>query len=184
MNKFSKIICIAFAFSFSAQAALFAQQKVRVHFRVIEEDTRKIIPVMVCITNVKDSQVYLPPEGKIAGEPSFPNHFFNGIDFENDRNWVGPVRKMNGKGVVNGQRTYVYGSNPSIPHWKEPVMYQVSGDFTVDLIPGQWHISVEHGNEYIPIKFSFAITGKQKEWTKLFVLKRWINLPPAGLVFR
>lgn len=135
---------------------------------------------MVCITNLATSRVHLPPDGRVAGEPTFPNIFFEGIDFDTNKNWIGPLRKMSGKGAVNGQRTYVYGTAPTLPYFPEPVMYQTSGDFTIDLTPGKWRISIEHGNEYIPIIQEVDVTGKQKDLLETFILKRWINMPQRG----
>lgn len=151
-----------------------------VRIRVMEDDTRRITPVMVCITNLEDSQVYVPPDGRIAEAPSRPGLFIKGVEFNKNRNWTGPVRMMNGKGSVNGPRTYVYGLLPSVPHWTEPLIYQTSGDFDIRLAPGKWKISLQHGNEYIPVKEEFIITGRKKKITKTFRLKRWINLPERG----
>ncbi len=135
---------------------------------------------MVCITNVQTGKVYLPPDGTLAGEPTYPDIFFEGIGFSSDKNWVGPLRKMSGKGTVNGQRTYVYGMSPTLPYWNESVMYQVSGDFSIDLTPGKWRVSIEHGNEYIPVTAEIKISGEQKDLHKNFILKRWINMPQRG----
>lgn len=156
-----------------------AQKTVHVKIKVIEEDTRSITPVMICITNVKDSQVHKPPSGNIAEPPTEIGLFFSGVEYNPDKNWVGPVRMTNGKGN-NENRSILYGLKPSIPYWKEPVMYQTSGDFTIELPPGKWRISLEHGNEYLPIHDEFTLTSKQKKLTKTFLLKRWINLPARG----
>ena len=157
-----------------------AQQKTRLYIKIIASDTRNITPAMVCITNKSNLKVHLPPDGAVAGEATYPDIFFGGINFSNNKNWVGPVRKMSGKGAVNGQRTYVYGNAPTLPYWKEPVMYQVSGNFTIDLEPGTWRISIEHGNEYVPVNSELTVKARPKEQTKTFVLKRWINLPKLG----
>ncbi|MBC7922884.1 MAG: hypothetical protein H7Z75_17545, partial [Ferruginibacter sp.] len=77
-----------------------APETVRVNVRVIEADTRRITPVMVCITHVKDARVHVPPAGEVAGAPAEPGPFFQGIEFNPDRNWVGPVRMMAGPGGV------------------------------------------------------------------------------------
>ena len=53
-----------------------------------------------------------------------------------------------GKGD-NKDRSYVYESGPSLPYWREPVMYQVPGDFSIRLPTGRWRIAVEHGNELL-----------------------------------
>ncbi|MEO6289220.1 MAG: CehA/McbA family metallohydrolase, partial [Ginsengibacter sp.] len=159
---------------------LFSQPTTRLHIKIFESDTKNITPAMVCITNVQTGKVHLPPDGRVAGEPTYPDIFFDGIKFSTDKNWNGPLRKMAGKGAVNGQRTYVYGMSPTLPYWHEPVMYQVSGDFSIDLSPGNWRVSIEHGNEYIPVTREITISGKQKVLHKNFVLKRWINMPQRG----
>jgi hypothetical protein len=163
-----------------AQKTLSRKGRVSVTIQVREADTRKITPVMICITLVKDSVFYTPPYGRIAGAPTNPHDFFNGINYNSDLNWRGPIRKMSGKGAVNGQRTYVYGDAPSLPYWHEPVMYQVSGNFTIDLFPGKWRISIEHGNEYVPVQEIFEIKADKKKLIKKFYLSRWINLPEMG----
>ncbi|MEO6948783.1 MAG: CehA/McbA family metallohydrolase [Ginsengibacter sp.] len=150
------------------------------NIQIREADTRKVTPVMLCITHVKDSVVYTPPHGEIAEAPANPNDFFNGINYNSDLNWIGPIRKMSGKGFVNGQRTYVYGDSPSLPYWHEPVMYQVSGNFTIDLFPGKWRISIEHGNEYVPVQEMLEIVAGKKKLVRKFYLTRWINLPAMG----
>ncbi|MGV8879617.1 MAG: CehA/McbA family metallohydrolase [Sphingobacteriaceae bacterium] len=171
-------------FTFFGIQVAFAQEmslkKVNVSIQVSESDTRKITPVMICITNVRDATVHIPPYGKMAGEPTYPASFFKGIHYTNDLSWSGPIRKMSGKGAVNGQRTYVYGEAPSLPYWHEPVMYQTSGNFTIDLSPGKWRISIEHGNEYLPVQETFEIKAGEKTLVKKFFLKRWINLPALG----
>lgn len=163
---------------------VFAQAKsketVRVNINVIEEDTRKITPVMVCITSINDNQPRVPPFGETAQVLVLTDSiYYSGIPYSSDKKWIGPVRKMNGLGD-NKDRSYVYELLPSIPHWKEPVMYQTSGDFTIEFSPGKWRISLEHGNEYIPGKEEFVIPNNVKEIAKTFVLKRWINLPKLG----
>src|ERR1700730_18425930 len=155
------------------------QNSVRVKIQVTEEDTREITPVMVCITNVKELQARIPPFGDTAGVPTEIGVFLKGVEFNRDKNWVGPVRMTNGQGS-NENRSSLYGVLPSIPYWKEPVMYQTSGDFTIELPAGKWRISLEHGNEYIPITQEFTISKNERKLTKSFVFKRWINLPRRG----
>lgn len=134
---------------------------------------------MVCITSMEDGLVRVPPLAEIPKSPSVTKFFYDGIDFKRDKNWTGPVRKMNGIGN-NEDRSYVYKLLPSIPYWREPVIYQTSGDFTIKLPLGKWRISLEHGNEYIPIHEEFILSDKEKELTKTFMLKRWIDLPHRG----
>src|SRR5690606_32553811 len=82
--------------------------------------------------------------------------------------------------AVNGQRTYVYGDNPTLPYWHEPVFYQVSGDFSLSLRPGRYRISIEHGNEYVPISENFTVGPKDKDLHQSFLLRRWIDMPARG----
>ena len=56
-----------------------------------------------------------------------------------------------------------------------PVMFQTSGDFTIDLPKGKWRIAVEHGNEYIPVTEEFAVAD-ETSIDKTIELKRWIDL--------
>jgi hypothetical protein len=156
-----------------------AQKTVGVNIRVIEENTNQVTPAMVCITGKIDGKVRVPPDANIVDTPSETKDFYSGIHYKKDKNWVGPVRKMNGLGN-NENRSYVYELKPSIPYWKEPVTYQTSGDFNIALPAGKWQISIEHGNEYVPVQDEIVVAGNEKELTKTFVLKRWINLPQLG----
>ncbi len=181
MRTQKKLLLLTLIFCF--QLVLNAQQILLktnlVKIQVVEQDTRKTTPVMVCITNVKDSQVHVPPFGDIAGTPTELPVFFKGVEYSSDKNWVGPVRMTNGKGN-NENRSSLYELKPSIPHWKEPVMYQTSGDFTIKLPPGKWRISLEHGTEYIPLTETFTVGEESTTLNKTFTLKRWINLPQLG----
>ncbi len=150
-----------------------------VNFRIVDSSTGKITPAMICLTSLKDSSIHTPTMNSVRGQISKTSDFYKGIEFSKDRNWTGPIRKMNGSGD-NNDRSFVYGSLSSLPYWKDPVMYQVSGDFNILLSPGKWHISIEHGNEYIPADEEFIITGEEKSVKKSFSLKRWINLPQLG----
>lgn len=149
-------------------------QHVNVNFHIFESDKQSITPAMVCITNLDESSIVN------FSEPTYPQPFFDGIKFSSDRNWIGPVRKTSGKGAVNGQRTYVYADNPSLPYWHEPVFYQVSGDFSLKLKPGKYRISIEHGNEYLPISEQFTVKPTDVELQNSYLLKRWIDLPARG----
>ncbi|MFL5773658.1 MAG: CehA/McbA family metallohydrolase, partial [Flavisolibacter sp.] len=105
--------------------------------------------------------------------------FYKGIEYTGDKNWIGPVRKTNGPGNEDNRSTR-YELLPSIPYWKEPVMYQTPGEFAIALPIGKWHISIEHGNEFIPLQDEIVVTGRQKELSKNYTLKRWIDLPRLG----
>ncbi len=155
-------------------------QKVNVNIHIFEEDQRNNTPAMICITDMDNRQIVVPPDGRPVGQPTYPDIFFKGIDYENSRHWVGPIRRMDGKGEVNGQRTYVYGENRTLPYFFDSVMYQVPGDFLIDLSPGRYKISIQHGNEYIPINTYFTVSEKDKDVHHSFLLKRWIDLPARG----
>ncbi|MGN6436613.1 MAG: CehA/McbA family metallohydrolase [Agriterribacter sp.] len=169
------ILCLGITISLHAIA-----QKTRVDIRVTEAASGQITPAMVCITNLDNGKVYTPPYGDTAGAATYPAPFFKGIAFSSHSNWCGPVRKMKGKGAVNGQRTYVYGEKPTLPYWTDPVMYQVNGEFSIPLFPGKWSISIQHGNEFIPVKDSFVVSAGQASLAKQYQLKRWIDLPSMG----
>ncbi|MFC3562642.1 CehA/McbA family metallohydrolase [Pedobacter jamesrossensis] len=150
-----------------------------VAIRILTEDSKKITPAMVCITNSKQQQPVLPPLGENIGKPSDNDVFFKGVEFDKNKNWVGPIRMTAGVGD-NKDRSVLYGVQPSIPYWKAPVMYQTSGDFTIELPVGIWKISIQHGNEYIPIEQDFTIKAGETKLAKSFTLRRWIDLPSLG----
>lgn len=160
-----------------AQLQLSAKQIINI--QIFAGDTKKITPAMVCITNVKQNQPVLPPFGEQIGKPSDNDVFFKGVSFGKDKNWVGPVRMTAGVGD-NKDRSVLYGVKPSIPYWKAPVMYQTSGDFTIELPTGIWKISIQHGNEYMPIEEEFTIESTNKKLVKSFTIHRWIHLPKLG----
>ncbi len=56
----------------------------------------------------------------------------------------------------------------------------MSGDFTIQLKPGKYKISIEHGNEYVPLSQFFTIYATEKSVHHSFLLKRWIDLPARG----
>lgn len=152
---------------------------VTVRIRCTDAETGKITPVMACITGVDDGTVRLPPDGRVYTEDgSLTNVFYSGIDFNPDPDWIGPVRKMNGRGN-NNNRGWPYELRPSIPHWKEPFAYWISGNVSVDLPPGRWRVTVEHGMEYVPVVDEFAVDADQPQERDL-ALRRWTNLPAAG----
>jgi hypothetical protein len=170
--------CVLFFHGWSMKQNI-TPETVLVKIRVFEAETNAITPVMVCITGAEDGKVRIPPSANVSDSVSLTNVFYKGIEFNDDKNWIGPIRKMNGIGN-NNDRSFVYGSVPSLPYWEDPVVYQTSGDFSIALAPGKWRISLEHGNEYIPIKEEFTVSAKKKEITKTFLLKRWIDLPKMG----
>jgi hypothetical protein len=150
----------------------------RVHIRLVDAQTGKPTPAMACILNASSSEVRLPPDGRVCAKASNVQDFVAGIKFNPDPNWIGPVRKMQGKGT-NDDRSYVYEDRLSLPYWTEPVMYQTSGDFLIDLPAGRWRIGASHGMEYVPVSEEFEITGRG-EAERTLNLKRWIDLPARG----
>jgi hypothetical protein len=156
-----------------------AADKTTVHFRLVDAAVGKTTPAMVCITGTSNGEVRLPPAGAVATQPSRVDVFVRGIEFDADRNWIGPVRKTNGRGD-NNNRAFVYEMRPSLPYWSEPVMYQTSGDFDIDLPAGKWRVAVEHGMEYIPVVEEFTLDGKEEKLTRTIELKRWVNLAERG----
>jgi hypothetical protein len=178
-NPIVKIfISIFFLFGVSSSVTAQEQKTVDVKIKIVEENNQ-VTPAMVCITGNSDGKVRLPPNANIVDSPSETKAFYSGIVYKKDKNWVGPIRKMNGLGN-NENRSYVYELKPSIPYWKAPVMYQTSGDFAIALPAGKWHINIEHGNEFIPVQDDIVVSGNENALTKTYVLKRWINLPEQG----
>src|ERR1039457_1669106 len=129
-------------------------------------------------TDAKSSEVRLPPDGRVCAKPSSVQEFVAGVQFNPDRNWIGPVWKMQGKGD-NDDRSFVYQNRPSLPYWKEPMIYQTSGDFLIDLPAGRWRIGASHGVEYVPVAEEFEVGGRG-EMEKTLLLKRWVDLPARG----
>ena len=181
LNNPLKLIvwAILFASPCSLNAQETAQKTVDVKIRIVEDKSHQVTPAMVCITGDKDGLVRVPPYAIVPDTVSTTDTFYRGIEFKKDKNWVGPIRKTNGMGN-DDNRSMKYELLPSIPYWKEPVMYQTSGDFTIALPEGKWHISIEHGNEFIPVQQDINVSSNEKEVTKAFSLKRWINLPQRG----
>jgi len=150
----------------------------RVHFRLVDGQTGKPTPAMACICDSRSSEVRLPPDGRVCSTPSTTREFYQGVKFNPDPGWIGPVRKTMGKGD-NDDRSYVYEGRPSLPYWREPVIYQTSGDFRIDLPAGRWRIAASHGMEHVPVMEEFETSG-DGELEKTLVLKRWIDLPARG----
>jgi hypothetical protein len=150
----------------------------RVRVRLVDAQSGQPTPAMACIIDVKSNQVRLPPDGRIATRPSTVEQFVSGVRFDPDPSWIGPVRKMQGKGD-NNDRSYVYENRPSIPYWTEPVIFQASGNFLIDLPAGRWRIRASHGMEYVPVADEFEVDGRG-ELEKTLRLQRWIDLPALG----
>ena len=154
-------------------------EKVEYRFRLLDESRGKTTTAMVCIRNLDDGTVRLPPDGRVSRRVSKTSEFYRGIagDAKN-RRWIGPVRKTMGKGD-NDDRSYVYEERPSIPYWREPVMFQTQGTFTITLSPGRYRIAVSHGMEYVPVFREFTVRAKQPQETTI-ELKRWVHLAKRG----
>ena len=150
----------------------------RVHVRLVDARTGKTTPAMACITDARSSDVHLPPDGRVCTKPSSVQQFVSGVNFNADRNWIGPVRKMQGKGD-NDDRSFCYGDRPSIPYWKEPMIYQTSGDFLIDLPAGRYRIGASHGTEYVPVAEEFEVSGNGEQ-EKTLSFERWVDLPARG----
>ena len=82
----------------------------RVHVRLVDAQTGKPTPAMACISDAKSNEVRLPPNGRLCTRPPSVGQFYSGVRFDPDPNWIGPVRKMQGKGD-NDDRSYVYEEN-------------------------------------------------------------------------
>ncbi len=154
-------------------------EKVLLKIKVLDEETNQVTPIMACISRVNDGVAFVPPDGARVDSFSLTPVFYKGIEYKSVENWIGPVRRMNGRGD-NEDRSYVYEDLSSIPHWKDPVLYQTTGEFSIALSPDEYQISLEHGMEFIPIKEKLIIAGDEKEINKTFTLKRWIDLPAKG----
>jgi hypothetical protein len=150
----------------------------RVHVRLVDARTGKTTPAMACITSTNSGEVRLPPDGRVCTKPSSVQEFVSGVKFNPDRNWIGPVRKMQGKGD-NDDRSFCYGDRPSIPYWKEPMIYQTSGDFLIDLPAGRYRIGASHGMEYVPVADEFEVSGNGEQ-EKTLSFERWVDLPARG----
>lgn len=154
------------------------EPQVTVQFHLQDVTTDKPVPAMVCIRNLDDQTVRLPPDGRVMKRVSQTDEFYRGVVIEaNNPNWIGPPRKMLGKGD-NNDRSYVYEQLPSIPHWREPVLYQTQPAFSIKLQRGRYRISVSRGMEYIPLTREFAVADEDQEHT--LRLERWVDLPARG----
>jgi formylglycine-generating enzyme required for sulfatase activity len=154
--------------------------QVTVNFKIYEADTKKITPVIMCIQNAETKEVVTPPYGKVVKEFSTVDDFVSGVMFSSDRNWIGPVRKTTGKGADN-RRSFEYDMAQPVPFWKAPALYQTSGDFSINLKPGKWLLSISHGYEYLPILMEeFEVLDDDDEFDMIISLKRWIDMPDLG----
>ncbi len=154
---------------------------VTVNMKIVEADTKKVTPVMMCIQNAKTKEVVVPPYGKVVKEFSTVDDFVSGIMFSSDPNWVGPVRKTTGKGAVDQRRSFEYDLAQPVPYWKAPALYQTSGNFSINLKPGKWLVSISHGYEYIPVLMEeFIVPDDDHTFDIQYTLNRWVDMPSRG----
>src|SRR5438270_8526238 len=126
----TKMMVILFLIVLGIPVTLTAQNSntrktVPVKIKIIEEGSLQVTPAMVCFTSIDGDKVSVPHLTQISDTPSETKTFYSGIDFKKDKDWIGPVRKMNGLGN-NENRSFVYELFPSLPYWSDPVMYQTS----------------------------------------------------------
>ena len=114
MKLMKKLILIVSIFVLPSclLAQTLVQDPVLVKIRVLESETNSVTPVMACITSTKDNKVRIPPFAAIMDSVSRIKTFYNGIEYNKDKNWIGPIRKMNGIGD-NNDRSFVYENLPS-----------------------------------------------------------------------
>ena len=119
------------------QASYADEPKSTIQFQLLDVPSGKLVPAMVCIRNLNDESVRLPPDGRVMQRVSQTEEFYRGVVFDaNNPDWIGPPRKTLGKGN-NNDRSYVYDELPSIPFWREPVLYQTQPAFSIKLEPGR-----------------------------------------------
>ncbi len=171
------IACIAIQLMMG-QAFCDDHAKAKVTFKLLDVPSGQPTPAVVCIRDLDDGSVRLPPDGRVMKRVSLAEEFYRGISFHHDdHDWVGPPRKMLGKGD-NNDRSYVYEELPSIPFWHEPVLYQTEPTFSITLEPGSYKISVARGMEYVPVVQKFAVAAQDQD--HVIQLDRWVDLPSLG----
>lgn len=123
MGKSMLVVVCAAIHLVCAQASHADEENAVVQFRLLDEPSGEPVPAMVCIRNLEDNSVRLPPDGRVMEQVSRTEEFYRGVVFEPDNpGWIGPPRKMLGKGD-NNDRSFVYDELSSIPFWREPVVY-------------------------------------------------------------
>ncbi len=160
------------------QPSLAEESQATVQFHLLDVPSGELAPAVVCIRNLDDQTVRLPPDGRVMRRVGQTEEFYRGIVYEvNNPEWIGPRRKTLGKGN-NNDRSYVYEELASIPYWQEPVLYQTQPSFSIKLRSGHYQISVARGMEYIPVTRKFEVSDKDQEFTVR--LERWVDLPARG----
>ena len=151
----------------------------RISIRIVDAASGEPTTAMVCIRDLDDDSVRLPPDGRVSRRVGDTREFYSGISRDpTAAGQIGPVRKTTGKGD-NNDRSYVYGLRPSIPWWKEPVMFQTPAEFSIELEAGRYRIAVSRGMEFIPIFEEFGVEDARDD-SHTIELERWIDLPAAG----
>ncbi|MEM7235339.1 MAG: CehA/McbA family metallohydrolase [Planctomycetota bacterium] len=150
----------------------------QIRFRIVDASTGRPTAAMVCIRDASDA-VRLPPDGRKLAVVGKTDAFYSGVNYdEKDPNWIGPVRKMNGRGD-NNDRSYVYGEIRSVPFWHEPVAFQTKSKFGISLEPGTYRIAVSHGMEFVPVRKELKVAAGDRRDVEI-ELRRWIDLPKLG----
>jgi hypothetical protein len=155
-----------------------AEGQATIQFRLLDVPSGKLTPAVVCIRNLDNDTVRLPPDGREMKRFSQTEEFYRGILYDaSNPDWIGPRRKTLGKGD-NNDRSYVYEELRSLPFWSETVLYQTQPAFSIELAKGRYRISVARGMEYVPVTHEFTVAADDQEHT--IRLERWVDLPARG----
>lgn len=174
----ASMLAASTAICLSERESAAADEQVTVQFRLLDVPSGKLTPAVVCIRNLDDDTVRLPPDGRKMKRVGQTEEFYQGIVYDADNpNWIGPRRKTLGKGD-NNDRSYVYGELRSVPSWSETVLYQTQPAFSIKLAKGRYRISVARGMEYVPVTHEFTVGTEDQEQT--IRLERWVDLPALG----
>ncbi len=153
--------------------------RVRIDIRLVDASSGKPTTAMTCIRDLATNSVRLPPDGRVARRVSQTRDFYRGIEYpRDDRGWIGPVRKTMGTGN-NDDRSFVYELRPSVPYWREPVMFQTPGEFTIALEPGRYSIAVSHGMEFVPVRREIRVDAVTPQKIDIS-LERWATPAKTG----
>jgi hypothetical protein len=148
--------------------------------QIVDGSTGQTTPAMVAIVSLADGALRLPPDGRrYKKKGSVIADFHRGIEFDSDPNWIGPIRKMRGMGK-NRERSFVYGPKASLPYWKDEFSHSTSGNFSIQLDPGRYRLSVARGNEYVPIREEFEVPDTPAKLNRTVLLERWTNQAALG----